>query len=355
MATLLSALETQVRRQLMEPADLSTPSAPTVTPQGTAGSKTIRYSIVAINTTGSTDGSAVGTSTTSHATLDGTNYNRITWTAVTGATGYWVYRTSTNGTAPTTTGRIAVLGAVTTYDDQGAAGDSATAPVTNTTGLTSPFWSSAELIDIMNLGFKDLWGALIDLHQEHFLTDDITNVSISASTGSLSGVPSDVFRVHIIEPKNTSSSGSYRNLVFVPRDWNSPDFIYARQLGNVDPTQDNVIFYCVTNVGAPVGAPTVLIAPTLSSAIAAAALRFTYIPVISAKVSSDWNPIPGESDAAVIAWTVAFALAKQREDNSPDSAWIAVYGTEKQNILTRSTPRQSQEPDVVEPMFGGLW
>lgn len=355
MATLLSAIETQVRRELMEPADLSTPSAPTVTPQGTVGTKTISYKIVAINATGTTNASAAGTSTTSHATLDGTNYNRITWTAVTGALGYWVYRTATDGSSPTTLGRIAVLGAVTTFDDQGAAGDSATAPTTNTTGLTQPFWSSAELIDLMNLGIKDLWGALIDLHQEHFITDDITNVTAAASTQALANVPTDVFRVLLIEPVNTSSTGAYKGLIFVPRDWNSPDMIYGRQLGDVDPSQDQVIYYCVTNAGAPVGAPTIKMAPSFSAAVAAGNIRFTYIPVLAAKTSSDSNPIPGESDAALKAWTVAFALAKQREDNSPDPNWIAVYGTEKQNILTRSTPRQTQEPDYAEALFSSLW
>jgi hypothetical protein len=220
---------------------------------------------------------------------------------------------------------------------------------------TASFWSSAELIDIMNDGIKDLWGATVDLHQEHFLTNDITNVSISASTGQLSGVPTDVFRVHLIEPKVTAPSGAYNGLVFLPRDYNSPDFIAARTLGDVDPGQDQGICYCVTQAGAPVGAPTVLIAPTLSSAIAAGSLRFVYVPTLAAKVAGDSNPIPGESDNALKAWTVAYALAKDREDRSPDPNWLAIYGTEKANILTRLTPRQTQEPEFVEPLFGGLW
>lgn len=220
---------------------------------------------------------------------------------------------------------------------------------------TASFWSSAELIDIENRGIKDLWGAVLDLHQEHFLTNDITNISISASTGSLSGVPTDVFRVHLIEPKVTSSTGSYRNLQFVPRDFNSPDFIAARALGDVDASQEQTIFYCVTNAGAPVGAPTILIAPTLSAAIAATNIRFVYVPVLADKIAADSNPIPGESDNALIAWTVAYARAKEREDRSPDPNWLAVYATEKQNILTRLTPRQTQEPDFVEPLFGTLW
>ena len=220
---------------------------------------------------------------------------------------------------------------------------------------TASFWTSAELIDIANKGIKDLWGAIIDLFQEHYLTVDITGVSISASTATLSGVPTDVFRVFLIEPKTLSSSGDYRNLTFIPRDYNSPDFKAARRLGDVDPTQENVIYYALSGAGAPVGAPTIHIAPTLSSAIAAGQIRLVYNPVVADKTAADSNPIPGESDNALIAWTTAYARAKEREDRSPDPNWLAVYATEKQNILTRLTPRQTQEPDVVEAVFGSLW
>jgi hypothetical protein len=73
---------------------------------------------------------------------------------------------------------------------------------------TARFWSSAELIDIINLGIKDLWGAIIDLNQEHFLTVDITNVSLAADGTSLTGVPTDTFRVHLIEPLDTTATPS---------------------------------------------------------------------------------------------------------------------------------------------------
>ena len=56
-----------------------------------------------------------------------------------------------------------------------------------------------------------------------------------------------------------------------------------------------------------------------------------------------------------MAWTVAFARAKEREDRSPDPAWLAIYATEKQNILTRLTPRQTQEPEIVGDMFGEMF
>lgn len=217
------------------------------------------------------------------------------------------------------------------------------------------FWSSQELIDSCNLGIKDLWGAYTDLHQEHFLTMDTTAVGASAATATLSGVPTDVFRVLLIEPTDVSSTGSMRGIQFVPRDYNSKDFAQARSMGSVDATQSQVIYYTISQAGAPVGAPTIHIAPTFSSALAAGSLRLVYIPVVAAKTSSDSNPIPGESDNALIAWMIAYAKAKQREDGAPDPGWIAVYATEKQNLLTRSTPRQEQEPEYVEAMFQDEW
>lgn len=348
MATLLSSLETQARRVLLERAALATPSLPVITNLGTPGVVTYTYKIVAINSTGSTDASAAGSTTTGNATLTGVNFNRITWTAVTGASGYWIYRTVGGATQ----GRIATIGALVTWDDTGLVGDSSTAPISNTTGLNSPFWSSEELIDIANKGIKDLWGALIDLHQEHYQTMDITNVSLSADTDTLSGVPTDVFRVLMIEPTDLSPQGAYRGLEFVPRDYNHPDFISARTMGSVSYSY-NVIYYTVSQAGAPVGAPTIRIAPKLSGAVPAGGIRLVYIPTVADVASSGNNPVPGESDNAVIAWIIAYAKAKQREDGAPDPGWLAIYATEKQNIITRSTPRQEQEPEYVEPMFGG--
>lgn len=217
---------------------------------------------------------------------------------------------------------------------------------------TARFWSSAELIDIANKGLKDLWRAVVDLHQEHFLTVDVTNVYYSASATSLSGVPSDCYRVHLIEHADTTTAPGQTTL-FVPRDYNSADFINARSLTAQDITSGVRLYYCLTQAGAPVAAPTVLVAPKLTTAIAAASIRFVYVPTLAEKVAADNNPIPGESDNAVIAWMVAYARAKEREDRSPDPNWLGVYATEKQNLLTSLTPRQTQEPDVVEDLFAG--
>ncbi len=217
---------------------------------------------------------------------------------------------------------------------------------------TASFWSEAELASIMIDGIKDMWGAIVDLHQEHFATDDATNVSLAASSNSLTGVPSDVFRVLLIEPRDLTSTASGRNIRFVPRDYNSPEFENARAMSSQDPSNGLVIYYAVWSAGAPVGAPTIKTAPQISSALN---LRLVYIPSLADSAyndfSTDVNPIPGESDNALKAWTIAYARAKERDDRSPDPNWLAVYATEKQNIITRLTPRQEQEPEYVTGMF----
>src|SRR3990167_2910066 len=93
---------------------------------------------------------------------------------------------------------------------------------------TARHWTDAELLDFGNLGIKDLWKGIIDLHEEHFLTNDITNVSISASASQMSSVPADVFRIHTIEPVDLSSSGSARGVMFIPKRYTHPAFVRGR-------------------------------------------------------------------------------------------------------------------------------
>lgn len=350
MATLLSDIETLVRFRLLEPATLSTPGSITVTPQGTAGAVTWTYKLVAVNATGTTEAGAASSTTTGNATLNGTNYNRLTWTAVTDATGYWIYRTAV-GTSPTTTGRIATLGAVTTYDDQGTAGDSTTAPTANSSGLTSPFWSSAELIGLEIAGIKDLWRDIVDLKGEHFFTTDTTNVTLAANTATLSGLPSDVHKTLLIEARDTSDSSANEGLIFKPKEYNHPEFQSARSRDDIDPKND-IIYYAITQAGGPVGALTIYVAPQVTSAVN---LSFTYVPTLATMTSASTNPIPGESDNAVVAWTVAFARAKEREDRAPDAGWLAIYSTEKSHLLQSLGLRQTQEPAYVDAIWQSYW
>lgn len=354
MATPLHTIRRLARQRLMEIYALTTPGSPLVSPQGTPGATTVRYKITAVNAVGESDASQAGVTTTSAATLNGTNFNRLTWTAVPGAVSYNVYRT-TAPTNPATTGKIGNT-ANTTLDDTGLAGDSSTEPAVNTSGITAPFWTEDELLQILIMGCKDLWRAIIDLHQNHFSVDDATNVSISANTGSLTGVPSRCFRVLMIEPRDLTDSGDGRNVIFKPRPYNSLGFQAARSVSAVDPASwGNVIYYDLLNAGSPVTTPSIVISPQLSSALN---LRLVYVATLDPNLAeTDNNPIPGESDNALIAWTVAYARAKDREDRMPDPAWLSVYATDKQSLLTALTPRQEQEEEYVMGMFEpeGWW
>src|SRR5512146_2341905 len=105
------------------------------------------------------------------------------------------------------------------------------------------FWTDAELLAHAQKGVDDLWGAIVDLGQDHFLTVDTTNVSIAANTESLTGVPTDVFKVRIIEPKDTTSNGTAPDVIFVPRDYQSHEFRNARQLTAQDPSNGLIVYY----------------------------------------------------------------------------------------------------------------
>jgi len=214
---------------------------------------------------------------------------------------------------------------------------------------TSSFWTDTELLLIANNGIKDLWRRLNDLFKHYFITIDITNVTLAASSSSLAGVPTDVFRIVTVEPRVVGSSNPNPGLIFVPAGYNDPRFVNARAQGPVEP-KNVVIFYEVMNPGAPVGAPMIRIAPQVSSAVN---LALVYNQVLAAVVAASNNPIPGESDNALIAWTVAYARARERDDRAPDPEWLAVYATDKAALCRELTPRQIQEPEVVQGMFEG--
>lgn len=351
MATTLSALRQMARTRLLETLALTTPGSPLVSVQGTPGTKTISYKIVAKNNTGTSDASQAKTVTTAAATLTGVNFNRLTWQAVPGEeSGYDIYRTATNGISPTTTGLIgSVLTGITTFDDTGLAGDGSTAPTVNTSGIDSPFWTEQELLDILALGCKDLWRAIVDLHQGHFTTIDETNVSVVANQTTLDGVPADCFRVLMIEVQDFSPANNNSFLEFKPKQYHSKSFQAARSESTVDPTiRIGTIYYDILNAGSPVAAPSIVIAPTISTAMD---VRLVYVHSLATLTEASNNPIPGESDNALVAWCVAWARAKEREDRMPDPAWLSVYATDKQSLLTALTPRQEQEEEIVEGLF----
>lgn len=214
---------------------------------------------------------------------------------------------------------------------------------------TASFWSDAELLVHALAGISDMWRRVIDLHQEHYLTVDETNVSLAANATTLTGIPSTAFRIISIDVRDPSSSTT-AGCEFVPRDWNHPDSVNARRSVAVDPGSA-IIPYTVTGQGPPVGTLTVRVAQKVTSAVN---LTVAYIPTHGATTTGSDNPIPGESDKAIEAYIVAHARAKEREDRMPDPAYLAIFESEVQKILKALTPRQEQELDQVEGMFEGM-
>jgi hypothetical protein len=212
---------------------------------------------------------------------------------------------------------------------------------------TASFWSDAELVQHAILGIQDLWRSIIDNYQDYFLTIDETNVTQDVSATSLTGVPQDVFRVKGIEPRSLSSS----QLLYYPLDFSHPDFQRARGESSTDP-ECRTIYYDLIGTASPVGAPTIRVAPAINRQVL---LRLIYIPTLATLTGASNNPIPGETDNAVMAWTIAYARAKEREDRAPDAEWLAVYSTEKQHILQVITPRQDDQDDFAEALFEPYW
>lgn len=351
MATLLSTLRGRLRQRLLETYALPSPGSPVLSPQGTPGASTISYRLTASNAQGESLPSPAATLATAAATLTGSNYVQLTWTQVPGATLYTIYRTATNGTSPTTLGVIGTT-ANLTFNDTGLAGDSAAVPTVNTSGMLTPFWTEDELTDYLIDGAKDLWRKLVDLHMGHFTTIDIENVSLAANDTELTGVPADVHRIESIELRDTTESNTSRSMVFKPSKYKSRLFESMRTLSAQDPNNVGVILYDVLNAGSPVAAPTIVVGPPITADID---LRLTYTHTLPALTESSNNPIPGESDNALISWAFAYARSKERDDRMPDPAWIAVYATEALNLMAALTPRQEQEEEVVEDMFSYYW
>lgn len=215
------------------------------------------------------------------------------------------------------------------------------------------FWSDTEIFEKLVAGAKFLWKKIVDLDMGHFDVIDVTNVSLSASTSTLSGVPADCFRVKLIEPRDTSSAaGSAGSTIFLPKKYNSREMVEARTWTSQDVTSPTVIYYDLMMEGTPIAAPTVQVAPQISSPLT---LRFVYqkaFPIVSDDLT---NPIPGESDMALVAYATAFARAKLPAVGMPDPGWLEVFKAESQALITALTPRQIQEPEVAEGMFEDRW
>ena len=213
-------------------------------------------------------------------------------------------------------------------------------------------WSSSHMQNIARNGCKDLWRSIVDLKQEHYLNINATDVFLPASTNRLSGLPSDIYKVYLIEPRDLTSTGAHSQIIFTPMDWNDDRFAGARAQSDIDPSSGGEIFFCVKDAGAPTGdGPNIETAPQVTAQVN---LAFSYYPTLPDLNENSFVHIPGE-DNALVAWTIAFARASERDDRSPDPSWMAVYSTEKQNILQGLGVRQVQAPQMVLGVFEAWW
>lgn len=216
------------------------------------------------------------------------------------------------------------------------------------------FWSDAELLRYMNGGINDLYRRIKDNLQDDFFTEDVTNVSLAANATSLTGVPSNVAIVQAIKPRSLTS---YPNVRFWPRKYGDYDFLAAQASQAIDPLSGGDLYYAIVGTGGPVGAPTIKVAPSVTASLL---LALVYTPSMTAITdAATANPIPGESDMALVYWTVAHALARtphgDQQSAVPHPGYLKMYEDQLAKIGVATTPRQQDEPDVAEAFFEMYW
>jgi hypothetical protein len=133
-------------------------SAPSVAVHGTGGSTVYTYEITYVNALGETIASStVSTGAAGNATLSGSNYNIVSWTAApAGASDVNVY-----GRVSGSLGLLATVAVgTTTWNDTGGVSPGAAAPSTNTTGnISSVFSASTQCLPQAWLGTDSTGGA----------------------------------------------------------------------------------------------------------------------------------------------------------------------------------------------------
>ncbi len=217
--------------------------------------------------------------------------------------------------------------------------------------VTPRFWTSDELNQMTIAGIRDLWRDIADLKQEHFLTFNFTDVMFPPQSDQLIGVPADVHKVYLVEAHDITTTSSNVGLQFKPLDYNHNNFQLARSRDAIDPSNDT-IYYALTAPGGPVGPPVIKAAPKVTSNVK---INFSYVPSLGDMTKDTPVPIPGESTNALVAWTVAFARAKERDDRAPDANWLAIYATEKQHLLQSLGLRDYQEPFYGDAIWQEYW
>src|ERR1035438_4274322 len=188
---------------------LSQPAGPTVTPVGAGGSSQWIYQIVAKASDGSYSlNGYTGNTVVGNATIDGTNYNTVTWTAVPYAVSYDVYRPTGTGISPATTGLIAASVVGLTINDTGLVGDNSNPPTVTNTGQVNALYFTTFLGGAMGTA------ATISPSTSLFhVTDAVTPIAIitlpfPGFVGSITLIPDAAFTTITGERKSNNSNRS---------------------------------------------------------------------------------------------------------------------------------------------------
>jgi hypothetical protein len=223
-------------------------------------------------------------------------------------------------------------------------------------GAISPdkFWEDDELLAHTVAGCKDLWRAVVDLHQDHFVRIN-TTLALPAAADALVGVPSDLFRILYLTPLTSSDSSPVR-FRKAGGGLTGIDFTAAMVRPSLDTIgTGGLVYYALVNAGSPVMTPEIHTAPRVMARVPC---RLVYVPTLPVSLTLDSiNPIPGESDHALMAWTAAYALGKQNPDGTfaPEATWLQVYATEKESIKIVTEPRDASAPTIIRGVFDDLF
>jgi len=132
---------------------LSAPSGIAVTYFGNSGATTYGYKVSALNSFGETLTSTSVSITVGNASLSASNFNRISWRSVFGATSYKVYGRTLNSEL-----FMASISTNAYFDDTGTVTPSGALPIVNTTGYSSSRTSMGTLMtQKTGLGANDNW------------------------------------------------------------------------------------------------------------------------------------------------------------------------------------------------------
>jgi hypothetical protein len=184
---------------------LANPTQPSVTTVGATGATSYSYYIVANDGNGGkTLVSPVRTITTGNATLSGTNYNTISWTAVSGASSYDVLKADT--------GHSIALGVTgTSFNDTGIASSAYTVPTVNTTANSNIDGSLTTGADVVVGGHLHVGGAGHDIIFDAGRTNT-SNIYWNANAGTQFGMGFTVDGNNVLNMNIANSAGTLASM-----------------------------------------------------------------------------------------------------------------------------------------------